>query len=69
MLAQIYGGWQLNLKAILLYTLFTYGLGILIGLLMGFLGGVFDIAMQRFIEILDELPFLYICLLYTSRCV
>ncbi|WP_395742091.1 ABC transporter permease subunit [Prosthecobacter sp.] len=65
-LAQIYGGWQLNLKAILLFILFTYGLGILVGLLMGFLGGVFDIAMQRLIEILDELPFLYIVMILIS---
>lgn len=65
-LAQIYGGWQLNLKAILLFILFTYGVGILIGLLMGFLGGFFDIAMQRFIEILDELPFLYIVMILIS---
>ncbi len=65
-LAQIYGGWQLNLKAILLFILFTYGVGILIGLLMGFLGGIFDIAMQRFIEILDELPFLYIVMILIS---
>lgn len=65
-LAQIYGGWQLNLKAILLFILFTYGVGIIIGLLMGFLGGIFDIAMQRFIEILDELPFLYIVMILIS---
>jgi microcin C transport system permease protein len=65
-LAQIYGGWQLNLKAILLFILFTYGVGIIIGLLMGFLGGFFDIAMQRFIEILDELPFLYIVMILIS---
>jgi microcin C transport system permease protein len=65
-LAQIYGGWQLNLKAILLFILFTYGVGILIGLLMGFLGGIFDIALQRFIEILDELPFLYIVMILIS---
>lgn len=65
-LAQIYGGWQLNLKAILLFLVFTYGVGILIGLLMGYLGGVFDIAMQRCIEILDELPFLYIVMILIS---
>lgn len=65
-LAQIYGGWQLNLKAILLFILFTYSVGVLIGLLMGFLGGVFDIAMQRCIEILDELPFLYIVMILIS---
>jgi microcin C transport system permease protein len=65
-LAQIYGGWQVNLKAILLYLLFTYGLGVTIGSLMGFLGGIFDITMQRIIEIIEELPFLYIVMIVVS---
>jgi microcin C transport system permease protein len=65
-LAQIYGGWQVNLKAIVLYLVFTYGVGMIIGSLMGFLGGVFDITMQRIIEIIEELPFLYIVMIVVS---
>lgn len=65
-LAQIYGGWQVNLKAILLFLAFTYGLGVTIGSLMGFLGGVFDLGMQRVIEIIEELPFLYIVMIVVS---
>jgi microcin C transport system permease protein len=65
-LAQIFGGWQVNLKAILLYLLFTYGVGVTIGSLMGFLGGVFDLLMQRVIEIIEELPFLYIVMIVVS---
>lgn len=65
-LAQIFGGWQVNLKAILLYLIVTYGLGVLIGMLMGYLGGVFDLAAQRVIEILEELPFLYIVMIVVS---
>lgn len=65
-LAQIFGGWQVNLKAILLYLLFTYGVGVIIGSLMGFLGGFFDLAMQRLIEIIEELPFLYIVMIVVS---
>ncbi len=65
-LAQIYGGWQVNLKAIVLYLAFTYGVGMIIGSLMGFLGGVFDITMQRIIEIIEELPFLYIVMIVVS---
>ncbi len=63
LLAQIYGGWQLNLKAIAIYLLVTYGLGILIGTLMGYWGGWFDLMFQRIIEILEELPFLYIVMI------
>jgi len=65
-LAQIYGGWQVNLKAILLFLAFTYGVGVTIGSLMGFLGGVFDLTMQRVIEIIDNLPFLYIVMIVVS---
>lgn len=62
-LAQMYGGWQLNLKAILIYLALTYGVGVLIGTLMGFWGGLFDLLFQRIIEILENLPFLYIVMI------
>lgn len=62
-LAQMYGGWQLNLKAILIYIALTYSLGILIGTLMGYWGGWFDLLFQRIIEILENLPFLYIVMI------
>lgn len=62
-LAQMYGGWQLNLKAILLYLSLTYGVGVLVGTLMGFWGGWFDLLFQRIIEILENLPFLYIVMI------
>jgi microcin C transport system permease protein len=65
-LAQIYGGWQLNLKAILLYLSITYGVGVTLGSLMGLVGGVFDLIMQRVIEILEELPFLFIVMIVVS---
>lgn len=62
-LAQMFGGWQLNLKAILLYLSLTYGVGVLLGTLMGFWGGWFDLLFQRIIEILENLPFLYIVMI------
>jgi microcin C transport system permease protein len=65
-LAQIYGGWQLNLKAVFIYLAITYALGIAVGTLMGFWGGWFDMIMQRFIEILEQLPFLYIVMIVVS---
>ncbi len=62
-LAQMFGGWQLNLKAVLFYLAVTYGVGILVGTLMGYWGGWFDILFQRVIEILENLPFLYIVMI------
>jgi len=65
-LAQIYGGWQVNLKAIIIYLLITYTFGVVIGILMGFWGGLFDMFFQRIIEILEQLPFLYIVMIVVS---
>ncbi|HYF33739.1 MAG TPA: ABC transporter permease subunit [Prosthecobacter sp.] len=65
-LAHIYGGWQVNLKAIILYLLMTYGVGVSVGTLMGLLGGIFDITVQRLIEIIDNLPYLYIVMIVVS---
>jgi microcin C transport system permease protein len=65
-LAHIYGGWQVNLKAILLYLAITYGVGVLLGSLMGYAGGLFDLALQRLIEILENLPFLYLIMIVVS---
>jgi microcin C transport system permease protein len=65
-LAHIYGGWQVNLKAILLYLAITYGIGVLLGSLMGYAGGLFDLALQRIIEILENLPFLYLIMIVVS---
>lgn len=65
-LAQIYGGWQVNLKAILLFLSITYGIGVLLGALMGYLGGFFDLVVQRVIEVIEQLPFLYIVMILVS---
>lgn len=65
-LAHIYGGWQVNLKAVLIYVLLTYGVGVLLGALMGYLGGVFDLVLQRLIEILEVLPFIYVVMIVVS---
>ncbi len=65
-LAQIYGGWQVNLKAIGIYLIITYGVGIILGALMGYWGSWFDIIFQRVIEIVEELPFLYIVMIVVS---
>ena len=64
--AQLYGGFQVILKASLLYLAATYAIGISLGLLMGFRGGVFDLILQRVIEILSSVPFIYIVIILVS---
>lgn len=44
----------------------TYGVGIGIGCLMGYLGGTFDLLFQRLIEIWSNVPFLYVVIIISS---
>ncbi len=44
----------------------VYGLGILIGCMMGYYGGVFDLLVQRIIEIWSNIPFLYVVIIVAS---
>jgi len=50
----------------LLLLIFDYSIGVSMGCLMGFLGGRFDILMQRVIEIWSNVPFLYVVIIISS---
>jgi microcin C transport system permease protein len=65
--AQLFGGMQVLLKASALYLVLTYSFGITLGSLMGYFGGVFDITMQRLIEILSNVPFLLVVMIITMN--
>jgi microcin C transport system permease protein len=65
--AQIYGGLQVVCKASILYVFLTFSIGISIGLFSGYFGGWFDLIMQRLIEILSNIPFLFIVMIISSR--
>lgn len=65
--AQLYGGFQIILKASLVYVLLTYLIGIVTGCSMGFFGGKYDLIGQRFIEILSNVPFLYLVMIISSN--
>lgn len=65
--ATIFGGFQVVLKAALLYLTVSYAVGLTIGCLMGYFGGKFDIISQRFIEILANIPFLYVVMIINNR--
>jgi len=65
-LAQLFGGWQILLQANVLYLFITYGIGISLGCAMGFFGGRFDMVVQRLIEVLSNLPFLYVVIIIAS---
>jgi microcin C transport system permease protein len=65
-LAYLYGGLQVNFKAALIYLPIVYLLGVTIGMMMGYLGGWFDLAMQRMIEIFSNMPFLFVVIIFSS---
>ncbi len=58
--AALFGGFQVNIKAAVFYLPIVLGLGITIGMLMGYWGGWFDLVTQRIIELLSQLPFLFV---------
>lgn len=66
MVAYLYGGLQINIKAALIYIPMIYLIGVSLGLLMGFLGGVFDLIFQRLIEIFSTIPFLFVVIIFSS---
>lgn len=65
--AQLFGGLQVIFKAAFLYIILTYGIGITIGCLMGYFGGAFDLVMDRFVEILSNVPFLLVVIIITAN--
>ncbi len=64
--AWLFGGLQVNLKAALLYLPIVYGIGLTVGLSMGYFGGRFDLIVQRCIEILAQIPFLFVIMILSD---
>lgn len=64
--ALLFGGLQVNVKAALFYLPIIYGIGLTMGMLMGYWGGRFDLLTQRCIEIISQLPFLFIVMILTD---
>jgi len=65
-LAYLYGGLQVNFKAALIYLPAVYLIGITLGMMMGYFGGWFDLAVQRVIEIFSNMPFLFVVIIFSS---
>ncbi len=65
-LAYLYGGLQVNFKAAVIYLPIVYLIGITVGMMMGYFGGWFDLVAQRVIEVLSNMPFLFIVIILSS---
>lgn len=64
--ANLYGGLQVNFKAAIIYVPIVYLIGMTLGMLMGYFGGWFDLVVQRLIEIFSNIPFLYVVIILSS---
>ena len=65
-LAYLFGGLQVNFKAALIFLPIVYVVGITIGMLMGFIGSLFDLTLDRVIEVFSNMPFLFIVIILSS---
>lgn len=64
--ARLFYGFRIAIFFSLAFMLLTYLIGIGVGCLMGYYGGVFDLIVQRLIEIWSNIPFLYIVIILFS---
>jgi microcin C transport system permease protein len=65
-LARLFYGFRIAMIFSLLFLVLVYVVGIAIGCAMGYFGGVFDLIMQRAVEIWSNIPFLYIVIIIAS---
>ena len=54
------------MKAAIFYLPIVYFIGITFGMMMGYFGGMFDLGMQRLIEIFSQVPFLFIIMIISD---
>ena len=59
-------GFRIAITFSLLLLAVTYLIGVTIGALMGYMGGVFDLIFQRVIEVLSNIPILYVIMIVAS---
>jgi microcin C transport system permease protein len=65
-LARLLYGFRIAILFSLAYVAITYAVGVVVGCLMGYWGGAFDIFFQRIIEIWEQVPFLYVVMIVAS---
>lgn len=68
-LARIAYGFNVSISFALSVTLISFLIGIVVGALQGFFGGLVDILLHRFIEIWSTLPFFYVIIIVSSLIV
>jgi microcin C transport system permease protein len=65
-LARLLYGFRIAILFSLGFVFVTFMAGTLLGMLMGYVGGGFDLIVQRLIEIWEQIPFLYVVMIVVS---
>ena len=65
-LARLVYGFRIAIGFAFIALVASYVIGVSIGCMMGFLGGRFDLLMQRFIELWGSMPELYLLIIFAS---
>lgn len=65
-LARLFYGFRTAILFAAAFTALTYVIGISLGCMMGYFGGMFDLLFQRVIEIWSNIPFLYMVIIVFS---
>lgn len=65
-LARLFYGTRIALIFALAFMVAVYAIGVAVGCAMGYFGGVFDLILQRLIEIWSNVPFLYMVIIVFS---
>ncbi len=65
-LARLLYGFRIAIGFALLTMFISYAIGVLVGCSMGFIGGKYDLVLQRGIEIWSMVPFLYVIMILVS---
>lgn len=65
-LARLLYGYRTSISFALLVTLCAYTIGVSLGGMLGYFGGLFDITVQRFIEIWSAIPFMFTIMIISS---
>jgi microcin C transport system permease protein len=64
--ARLFYGFRIAILFSLTFVFVTFLVGTLLGIMMGYVGGRFDLIVQRLIEIWEQIPFLYVVMLMVS---
>ncbi|TNE57270.1 MAG: ABC transporter permease subunit [Alphaproteobacteria bacterium] len=65
-LARLFYGTRIAFVFAIAFMLAVYAIGVAIGCMMGYFGGLFDLILQRLIEIWSNIPFLYMVIIVFS---